>query len=318
MECGAQGISHPYRGRFAPSPTGPLHFGSLVTALSSFLDARAHQGQWLVRIEDIDPPREQIGATLSILKSLEAHHLYWDGDLLYQSQRSNAYRQALLGFSSNKLSYFCTCSRQYLTTDNEIHTPDGVSQTYNGHCRNSNLILNTKQPAAIRLDTGRALDQLHLHPLMSFEDLIQGHQHQNLLSDVGDFVIHRKDGLFAYQLAVVVDDIFQGITHVIRGADLLNSTARQLLLFHLLNATTPVFGHLPLVLNQEGQKLSKQNHAPALDDHTPEKNIFNALQFLHQNPPITLERESLDVILGWAIDNWMIMEVRPSETCTAE
>jgi len=301
----AQACSPCYRGRFAPSPTGPLHFGSLVAALASFLDARAHQGQWRVRIEDIDPPREEPGATAAILKSLEAHHLFWDGDLLYQSQRHDAYHQALHTLSSQGLSYFCTCSRQDLQTSS-------TQSIYNGHCRHLHLPASRlQQPAAIRLNVERVLLQLHLPSVIAFDDLIQGTQQQNLLSEVGDFVIHRKDELFAYQLAVVVDDIFQGITHVIRGADLLDSTARQLLLFHLLNAPVPVYGHVPLVMNQEGQKLSKQNRAPALDDHSPAKNIFQALRFLNQSPPATLEHEPLDNILNWAIDHWKITTTSP-------
>jgi len=266
----------------------------LVAALASFLDAKANNGRWLVRIEDIDPPREQPGATTAILKSLEAHHLFWDGDVLYQSQRSDAYRDALIALESQQLSYRCTCSRQDLQSD----------AIYNGHCRHLNL--GKERVSAIRLNVEKSLHTLNLNPVIEFDDVFQSKQQQNLLSDVGDFVIHRKDGLFAYQLAVVVDDIFQNITHVIRGADLLDSTARQILLFQLLGtdlnlSPVPTFGHVPLVTNNEGQKLSKQNLAPALDDNTPEKNIFNALQFLQQQPPIELETESLNTILNWAI-----------------
>lgn len=285
--------SIPCIGRFAPSPSGPLHMGSLVAALASFLDARARGGQWLLRMEDIDPPREQAGAADAILRCLEAHHLHWDGEVLYQSTRHDAYRAALQQLEQQNLSYRCTCSRQ------ELH-----EAIYNGHCRA--LHHNASTVSAIRLDIEKSLHALHLDPVMAFNDLWQGTQQQNLLTDVGDFVIHRKEGLFAYQLAVVVDDIFQNITHVIRGADLLDSTARQILLFNLLGTTTPVFGHLPLVLNEEGQKLSKQNLAPALDEQQVSDNLYRALCFLKQAPPPSLQQESPSIILDWAIDHWQL------------
>jgi glutamyl-Q tRNA(Asp) synthetase len=289
----------PYIGRFAPSPTGSLHFGSLAAALASFLDAKAHDGRWLLRVEDIDPPREQPGATTAILKSLEAHHLSWDGDVLYQNERSDAYRAALQILEAQQLSYRCTCSRQTLALPDEPHlSPNSI---YSGHCRD--LQHSSKTVSAIRLNIEKSLQILELHPVIHFDDVWQGFQKQDLLNDVGDFVIHRKDNLFAYQLAVVVDDIFQNVTHVIRGADLLDSTARQILLFRLFNAEVPVFGHAPLVLNAQGQKLSKQNLAPPLDDSTPAQNIFSALQFLQLNPPPELQHESVDTVLRWAITN---------------
>jgi glutamyl-Q tRNA(Asp) synthetase len=292
--------SSPYIGRFAPSPTGNLHFGSLVAALASFLDARAHDGLWLLRIEDIDPPREQPGATSAILKSLEAHHLFWDGDVLYQSQRSEAYRAALQTLETQQLSYRCTCSRQTLPQHDEQHS--SPSAIYSGHCRH--LRHDHQTVSATRLNLEKSLRTLDLDPVIHFDDLWQSSQKQNLLSDVGDFVIHRKDGLFAYQLAVVIDDILQNITHVIRGADLLDSTARQILLFRLFSAPVPVFGHVPLVLNSAGQKLSKQNLAAPLDDNTPTKNIFAALQFLQLNPPPELQHENIDTALRWALTHW--------------
>lgn len=275
--------------------------GSLVAALASFLDARAHQGRWLVRIEDIDPPREQAGATQAILHSLEAHHLYWDDKVLYQNRRSDAYRAALQQLSAQQFSYRCTCSR---------HTLQNPSQEsiYSGHCRY--LDHSSETVSAIRLNVEKTIGALPLDPLIEFDDLFQGRQQQNLISEVGDFVIHRKDGFFAYQLAVVVDDIFQNVTHVVRGADLLDSTARQILLFQLLKGTDlnlspfPVFGHVPLVLSVDGQKLSKQNLAPALNDKTPSKNIFTALLLLNQQPPPALAQETPATLLRWAIDHW--------------
>lgn len=280
--------------------------GSLVAALASYLDARHHRGRWLLRIEDIDPPREQPGATHAILNSLEAHHLYWDADVLYQSQRSDAYRAALQQLSAQQLSYRCSCSRQTLQNPHQ-------ETVYAGHCRH--LKHGADIAASVRLNIEKTLQFLQLDAQIQFDDLIQGPQQQDLLSDAGDFVIHRKDGFFAYQLAVVVDDIFQNITHIIRGADLLDVTARQILLFRLLKAPElhqtpiPVFGHVPLVMNSAGQKLSKQNLAPALNDSTAAKNIFSALQFLHQQPPVALACEPVDTLLGWAIDHWQIRPV---------
>lgn len=287
-----------YIGRFAPSPTGPLHFGSLVAALASFLDARSQQGQWLLRMEDIDPPREQAGAAASILKSLEAHHLHWDNTVLYQSTRHAAYREALHTLEQRALSYRCTCSRQDLQGET----------IYHGHCRELHHGAGTV--SAVRLNIEHACATCNINPLVLFDDLIQGRQEQDLAKTAGDFVIHRKDGLFAYQLAVVIDDIHQRITHVIRGADLLDSTARQILLFRLFEAPLPVFGHVPLVLNPEGQKLSKQNLAPALDDANPSLNLFQALQFLGQNPPVALDRENPENLLAWAIKHWNIKAIK--------
>lgn len=221
--------------------------------------------------------------------------------MLFQSQRRAAYRDALEQLAAQGLSYRCTCSRQ-----SQESSPLSI---YNGHCRH--LQQDEDKVAAVRLDINRALQVLGLKPLLAFDDLCQGQQQQHLLSEVGDFVIHRKDGLFAYQLAVVVDDIFQGITHVIRGADLLDSTARQILLFKLLSPATrsspvPVFGHVPLLLNHEGQKLSKQNFAAPLDDQTPTLNLFAALQFLHQHPPTKLATETPATVLDWAVAHWKI------------
>lgn len=301
MPAVAHSTLPPYIGRFAPSPSGPLHMGSLVAALASFLDARAQGGQWLLRMEDIDPPREQPAAADAILRCLEAHHLAWDGKVLYQSTRHEAYRAALQQLAQEKLSYRCTCSRQELQGEG----------MYNGHCRR--LHRDTHTPSAIRLDTGAALERLDANPQVTFDDVMQGPQQQNLLTDIGDFVIHRKDGLFAYQLAVVVDDIFQNITHVIRGADLLDSTARQILLFKLLGGTPPTFGHIPLVVNELGQKLSKQNLAPALDNSQPSDNLYRALCLLKQAPPSSLQQESPATLLDWAAQHWQLASLKGLE-----
>lgn len=286
-----------YIGRFAPSPTGPLHFGSLVCALASFLDARHHQGQWLVRIEDIDPPREIPGATNTILKQLESHGLFWDGDLLYQSQRSDAYNAALAQLHRDGLSYSCNCNRQRVTA---------LGGIYDGHCRQHQV----GSDSAIRL----RLPETERDSTITFEDLIVGAYPQNLCSEVGDFIIRRRDRLFSYQLAVAVDDQFQHISHIIRGSDLLDSTPRQLYLQRCLGASAEQtaamqYGHLPLAVNGEGQKLSKQNHAPALIPGEESSNLWLALEWLQQAPPVELRGENSATILSWAISNWALAKI---------
>lgn len=278
-----------YIGRFAPSPTGPLHFGSLVAALASYLHARMHHGQWLVRMEDLDPPREQAGAADSILHSLEDHGLHWDQTVLYQSHRLDAYVEAVEHLRHRHLVYACDCTRQ------DLQAMGGI---YNGRCRQRRV--DAAAPHALRLklyaETGEET--------CGFTDLIRGAQQQNLRTEAGDPIIKRKDGLFAYQLAVVVDDIAQGITHVIRGADLLEVTARQIVLFRLLDADAPVYGHLPLALTPDGQKLSKQNLAPPLQSRYASNNLWQALVFLGQNPPLELNACKPDEILAWGYANW--------------
>lgn len=286
-----------YIGRFAPSPTGALHFGSLVAAVASFVDAKAHKGKWLVRIEDIDPPRVVPGAADEILHSLAAHHLTHDGTVLFQQDRLENYQSTLNRLIAKGLVYPCTCSRQTLK---RLH---GI---YKGHCLRHPPQKN--RPHALRVRTAPTHlspeTGLPLQPHISFNDIFYGLQQQDIDKEVGDFILKRKDGLFAYQLAVVVDDIHQGITHVIRGSDLLSSTARQLFLFGLLGAAAPEYGHIPLVRNDAGQKLSKQNKAQPVNNHTPSTNLFEALRFLRQNPPDYLQHESPENILGWASLNW--------------
>lgn len=288
----ASQASNPYIGRFAPSPSGPLHFGSLVTALASYLDAKAHGGQWLVRMEDIDPPREQPGAATAILRCLEGHGLHWDGEVMYQSERHHAYQDCLSALIARQWVYPCGCSRQDLASMGGI---------YNGHCRNRPV--NLAQPYSLRLklydiDDHPSADEIHFH------DLIQGPQAQNLRTQAGDQVLKRRDGFYAYQLAVVVDDIAQGITHVIRGADLLEVTGRQLFFFKLLSAPLPAFGHVPLAVQENGQKLSKQNHARAIDTQAASRNLWRGLEFLGQNPPADLADASTSEILDWGLHHW--------------
>ncbi|WP_049723828.1 tRNA glutamyl-Q(34) synthetase GluQRS [Gilvimarinus polysaccharolyticus] len=283
-----------YIGRFAPSPSGPLHFGSLVSAVASYLDARHHNGRWLVRMDDIDPPREMPGAADDILKTLEQHGLEWDGEVLWQSTRTTAYRSALIQLQQTNLVYPCDCTRR------DISNSGGV---YNGHCRSHTP--NPDTPLALRLKLYQLPTPFaSLSDTIEFNDLLQGPQIQNLAQDVGDAVVMRKDGLFAYQLAVVLDDIAQGITHVIRGADLLPVTARQIRFFQLRDVTPPIYGHVPVVLGDDGRKLSKQNHAAALDKHLIRENLWQALAFLRQNPPEALSRESPATILSWGTRHW--------------
>ncbi len=288
------GHHHSYVGRFAPSPSGPLHFGSLVTALGSFLDARAHQGKWLVRMEDLDPPREQSGAADAILHCLEAHQLFWDDSVLYQSRRHDAYEQCLDFLKSQDWIYACDCSRQ------ELQNTGGV---YQGYCRNRQEIIQS--PYAWRLKLYDLPHRLSAD-IQSFDDLIQGRQIRNLRKEAGDQILKRRDGFYAYQLAVVLDDIEQKITHIIRGRDLLDVTASQIFFFNLLKANLPQFGHLPLAIGLNGQKLSKQNKAPNINPEQANQNLWLALEFLGQNPPAELKHQGARSLLDWAILNWQL------------
>lgn len=281
-----------YIGRFAPSPTGPLHFGSLVSALASYLDAKAHGGKWWVRMEDLDPPREQPGAANEILRALEGHGLGWDGEILYQSQRLQAYQDCLNALNKAGLVYPCACSRQDLAHMGGI---------YNGYCRTHPP--QPGQTCSFRLKL-YDLPARASSNLVEFEDLIQGPQQQNLRTQAGDQILKRRDGLFAYPLAVVVDDIAQGVTHIIRGSDLLEVTGRQLFLFDLLGAPLPAFGHVPLAVQANGQKLSKQNHAKAIQNSEANKNLWRALGFLGQNPPVDLAQAPVPELLHWAKQHW--------------
>lgn len=244
-----------YCGRFAPSPTGPLHMGSLVAAMASYLDARAHRGKWLVRIEDLDFDRNVPAADLGILQTLTRCGMHWDQPVCWQSQRQPLYQQALQQLG--KLVYPCACSRKEIA-DSRLRQGQAASQIYPGTCRNG--IQGGRPPRAWRL---RVPDAAQAE--ISFTDRALGRLSQNLAVEVGDFVLKRADGFWAYQLAVVVDDAAQGVTHVVRGADLLDSTARQIYLQHLLGYTTPAYLHLPLVNNPDGEKLSKQTGAAAFD-----------------------------------------------------
>ncbi|MEM7466701.1 MAG: tRNA glutamyl-Q(34) synthetase GluQRS [Pseudomonadota bacterium] len=272
----------PYVGRFAPSPTGPLHFGSAVAAIASFLDARHHHGEWLVRIDDLDPPREQAGAAEIIIDTLKACGLEPDGRIVYQSERHELYQSALATLAEKQLLYPCGCTRKEV----------GQS-TYPGTC--SNGLPAGKQARSTRFRVSR-------DPIC-FLDAGYGPQREVLAESVGDFNLVRADGLFAYHLAVVVDDADQGITHITRGVDLLPSTARQIALQQALNYPTPHYRHFPVVCDAAGNKLSKQTGAAAVDCTDPKLIWQRALRFLNQPTPKELSK-SLEHLIQFAIENW--------------
>jgi len=263
-----------HRGRFAPSPTGPLHFGSLVAAVASHCDARAAGGQWLLRIEDVDRPRSRSGAEAAILTTLEHYGFTWDGEVARQSERSEHYGAALSRLRAMGRTYECACSRRELET---AAMGPGGERVYPGTCRNG-------IPADRRDRTARAWRACVGGARIEFDDRLQGPQAQDLASDIGDFVVMRADGLCAYQLAVVVDDALQGITHVVRGVDLLASTPRQIHLQGLLGYPTPSYLHVPIAVNAAGEKLSKQTRAAALPED-PLPALIAVWRFLGQRPP---------------------------------
>ncbi|BEH13283.1 tRNA glutamyl-Q(34) synthetase GluQRS [Marinobacter shengliensis] len=275
-----------YRGRFAPSPTGPLHFGSLVTALASWLEARTAGGDWLVRIEDLDPLREPPEATGQILHSLDCHGLFPDEPVRFQSRRHDAYQAAIDQLLARHKAYRCRCSRKLLQKHGGYH-PD--------HCRDG-------QPAPG--DTPYAIRFALTDEVSHWQDLLLGDQQQKVAAELDDPVLLRKEGFYAYQLAVVVDDIDQNISHVVRGSDLLDMTAQQQQIFRALGAQSPQWLHIPVVVNDQGQKLSKQTHAPALDDQQPAANLVNALAALGQQPPPALVQATVDDVLAWGRENW--------------
>ena len=273
-----------YIGRFAPTPSGFLHFGSLVAALASWLDARAVGGQWLLRMVDIDPPREAPGAQAAILHTLENYGLHWDGAVVYQSQRHDAYAAVVQRLFQQGLAYACTCSRKQL---------EGYNGIYPGLCRN---LGHAQEDAAIRL----RVPELSYH----FTDRLQGRFEQHLGREVGDFVIRRRDGLYAYQLAVVLDDAWQGVTDIVRGADLLDNTPRQLYLQELLGLSQPRYLHVPLIVQADGNKLGKSYRSPALAADQAATQLCRALRALGQQPPAELINATPKEILCWAVKHW--------------
>lgn len=279
-----------YRGRFAPSPTGPLHLGSLVTAIASYMEAKSRDGEWLVRIENLDPSREVPGSSNEILKTLETLGMEWDGEVIYQNKRNKAYQAALALLEERRLIYPCICSRKEIA-DSSIAGIEGP--IYPGTCRNSFL---HRDRSAWRIKTN--------NNLIEFEDALRGRVRHRLESDIGDFVLRRADGIFAYQLAVVVDDAEQGITHIVRGEDLLNSTPRQIYLQQLLGYPTPMYMHLPVVVNARGEKLSKQTHAAPVANSDAVSQLIMAIRFLGQAPPKELKESDVTSLWNWIIKNW--------------
>ena len=287
-----------YIGRFAPSPTGPLHFGSLVAAVASYCDARHNQGKWLLRMEDLDKPREMAGAADDILRTLQGFGFEWDGEVMYQSQRSDIYQAALQKLQKLNLVYPCSCSRKEIADSSILMGIEGA--IYPKTC-----LLST----GLQTNTHAAYRAVVLDKNIRFLDAIQGEIIQNLAHDIGDFIIKRADGLFAYQLAVIVDDAAQNITHIVRGADLLGSTPRQIYIQQLLNLTTPRYAHVPVAVNAQGEKLSKQTLAKPLLPQAAPSLVFMALCFLGQQPPPQLHNAVLVEIWQWAIANWQIASV---------
>jgi len=283
-----------YTGRFAPSPTGPLHFGSLVAALASYLDARAAAGLWLVRMEDLDPPRNTPEAASQILEALDLFGLHWDGSVLYQSDRLESYSESLHRLVDEEWIFPCTCPR----------SPPGSA--YDGRCRGRSLADPPAEPFALRV---RVTDEE-----IVYRDLLCGEQRCRLSLDPGDFVVRRKDGLFAYQLAVVIDDAYQQVTRVVRGNDLLDSTARQIYLQRRLDLPTPEYAHIPIVTDEEGSKLSKQTFAPPLVSRNPARYLAAALTALGMEPPAALASSKVEEILAWGVDRWNLEHVPRHKT----
>ncbi len=288
-------------GRFAPSPTGPLHLGSLLAALASYLQVKSQGGKWLLRIEDIDTPRQMPGADQSIIDTLASHGFVWDGDIVYQSQRYELYHEALQKLQGLGLLYGCQCSRKRIAEHPQVHIGiDGA--VYPNICNERGLSLNQH---AVRI----RVDREKYNKNIVFNDLIQKQVEQNVAHQVGDFVLRRADGVVTYQLAVVVDDQVQGITQIVRGCDLLDSTPRQIFLQYCLGYRQPDYCHIPIIVNAAGEKLSKQTLAPALQSQHAVSNLYQALQLLGQQPPAALLHESLDSFWKWAFQHWDIVRI---------
>ncbi|HHH43081.1 MAG TPA: tRNA glutamyl-Q(34) synthetase GluQRS [Gammaproteobacteria bacterium] len=290
-----------YRGRFAPSPTGPLHFGSLLAAVGSFLDARAHDGEWLVRMEDLDPPREVPGAADDILHTLEAFGLHWDGEVLYQSHRHAAYQAALEQLEASGATYPCACTRREIQAHAGL---TGSPSIYPGTCREG-------------LPAGRAARSVRLRVPdtdIHFDDRLQGRCVTALARQSGDFILRRADGLYAYQLAVVVDDAAQDITDIVRGADLLDCTAQQIALQQVLGYPTPRYLHLPVVVNAQGSKLGKQIRSPKVDTTHAVTTLCAVLEALGQSLPEGAGESTLEDFWSLATTAWQAERIPPTRT----
>ncbi|MDP3361037.1 MAG: tRNA glutamyl-Q(34) synthetase GluQRS [Methylobacter sp.] len=281
----------PTIGRFAPSPTGPLHLGSLYTALAGFLQARSQQGQWRLRIDDLDTPRNVKGAADAILTTLDSFGLHWDGEVAYQSRHGDRYDDIISDLQGHQLIYPCTCSRKELTENARENT---LPDVYPGICRHRETIPH--QPYALRIKTDSRS--------ISFHDELQGLMTHQLAEQDGDFIIKRKDGVIAYQFAVVIDDELQQVNHIVRGFDLLEATPKQIFLQQLLGLATPGYMHVPVIVDGQGFKLSKQTQATAVDLAAPEQVLFGLLVLLRQTPPVELKRASVGELLDWAVAHW--------------
>ncbi len=287
-----------YIGRFAPSPSGPLHLGSLFTALASFLDARAHRGQWLLRIDDLDTFRNVPGATDSIIQTLDTLGLHWDQSIYYQSQHVELYQALLDKLQKQGWLYPCTCNRKDLARKN----------AYPGYCLNKTV--ETGLPHALRVKTQNRD--------ITFYDRLQGLFQQNLSQSPGDFIVRRKDNITAYQFAVVIDEYQQHITHVVRGFDLLDSTPRQIYLQNLLDYPQPEYMHLPVIVDRQGDKLSKQTGAQAVSTKNPSKTLYFLLSLLKQQPPAELVDAPPSEILDWAIIHWQAEHLKKTRAIFSE
>ncbi|HNP35338.1 MAG TPA: tRNA glutamyl-Q(34) synthetase GluQRS [Woeseiaceae bacterium] len=293
----------PYIGRFAPSPTGPLHFGSLLAAVASYLEARANNGRWLLRIENIDPPREQPGASEQIVSALERYGFEWDGPLVWQRDSTEHHALALQALLDQKQAYWCKCSRRDLASAQQAR----VGAVYPGTCRDLGIAASSN--LAVRVRT--------MNDAIVFDDRLQGLQSLSLEAASGDFVVWRKDGLVAYQLAVVVDDHLQQVNHIVRGVDLMDSTPRQVWLQELLGYRTPVYAHIPVAVHADGSKLSKLTGARALPLVGVEKILIEGLCALRQSPPRALLEASLEEIWQWASANWNMAALTGLTSVTA-
>jgi glutamyl-Q tRNA(Asp) synthetase len=281
-----------YCGRFAPTPSGPLHFGSLIAAIGSYCDARAHGGSWHVRIDDIDKPREVAGAADDILRTLEHFGLEWDGKSVFQSHNAESHHTAIHLLRNRAHVFACSCSRKDISAAGESAVDNPI---YSGTCRNGMRAGRSARSLRLQVDNDATTE---------FSDLLQGPISQNLANEVGDFVLYRSGGIFSYHLACAVDDAQQGVTHVVRGADLIESTPRQIYLQRLLGIPTPAYLHLPIAMSGPGQKISKQTGATRVDDTQPGEAIHSALKFLQQRPPAEIIQAPVREAINWAISHW--------------
>ncbi len=291
-----------YIGRFAPSPTGPLHYGSLIAAVASYLQAKKNGGQWLIRIEDIDPPREVAGSANNILHTLEHYRFEWYGSPLYQSSRNETYHEKLTKLKEKNLIYACSCSRKQI---DQIAKESVLGKRYPGSCRAKNLDINNVA-YNLRLRTS--------DEFIEFHDAVYGKQSLNILNDIGDIIIYRKHKLPTYALAVSVDDAYENITEVVRGSDLLTFTSLQIFICKLLGSAIPKFLHIPIIIDEHGHKLSKQSNAEPLSINNCNVTLVKALLDLGQKPPHDLAAENLEDIWDWAIQHWDTVKIPKSKT----